>query len=62
MDEPQPLPSLPTYATTHHFIERKQQGPLNKLLGKMLAKRLHQVHSKVSRQTVKIKQKKIKYY
>ena len=31
-----PTPSLPTYITTKHFIDKKQQGPLNKILSRML--------------------------
>lgn len=62
-EETPPIPSLPVYATTHHFIERKQQSPLNKLLGKMLTKRLHPRKGMVSKkQNVRIKEKKITYY
>lgn len=39
-----------------------QQQPMMKLLGKMMTKRLHLPHGKVSSQTIKIKQKKVKYW
>ena len=37
------LPSLPTYVTTKHFAERKQQGILNKVLGRMLKPKFHRM-------------------
>lgn len=39
-----------------------QQKPLMKILGKMMTKRLHLPHGKISQQSIKIKQKKVKYY
>lgn len=43
MPEEAPLPALPSYVTTKHFVERKQQGPLNKMLSKMLKPKLHRM-------------------
>ena len=65
MDEKPPVPSLPNYIGTHHFIPGKQQGILNKMLGKMLVKRLPRLgrKGKVSSDKIKIKhQKKVIYY
>lgn len=58
-DEQPTIPSLPIYATTHHFIEKKQQAPLMKLMGKMMSKRLHPRKGMLSpKQNVRIKHKK----
>jgi hypothetical protein len=37
------LPSLPAYVTTKHFVDRKRQGPLNKMLSKMLMPKFHRL-------------------
>lgn len=43
-EETQSLPpSLPSYVTSKHFVERKQQGPLNKMLSKMLKPKFHRM-------------------
>lgn len=51
-EEPQ-IPSLPTYATSKHFIERKQQGPLNKMLSKMLKPKFHRLMKSQLKKTKK---------
>lgn len=38
-----PAPSLPTYITTRHFMDKKQQGPLNKLLSRMLKPKMRRM-------------------
>ena len=63
MTDPCPLPEqkakLPTLPS---YIQAKQQGPLNKLMGRMLAKRLPRLMSKgkIAPQSVKIGHKKPK--
>ena len=42
-EQPPPVPTLPSYLTAQHFAEKKQQGPLNKMLGKMLKPNLHRM-------------------
>lgn len=42
MSEEKP-PDLPTYVNTGTFIHPKQQGPLNKLIGKMLKPKMRTV-------------------
>lgn len=49
-------PKGPTRATP------EQQKPLMKMLGKMMTKRVKLPHGKVSNQSIKIKEKKVKYY
>ena len=36
-------PSLPSYLTAQHTAEKKQAGPLNKMLSKMLKPKLHRL-------------------
>lgn len=66
MSEENPsAPTLPHYQLPGVPLpdNAKQQAPLMKLMGKMLAKRLPKLSKgKVSPQSVKIKQKKIKYW
>lgn len=63
MSDEKPVPQLPVYHTSHSFIDSKQQGIFNKVLGKMLAPKIHLPHGKISRQTVPIKhKKKVKYW
>ena len=44
IEEPTPnVPLLPSYVTTKHFVDRKRQGPLNKMLSKMLMPKFHRM-------------------
>lgn len=36
-------PSLPSYLTSQHLAEKKQAGPLNKMLSKMLKPKMHRM-------------------
>jgi len=42
VEQPQ-IPSLPSYADSKSFLHPKQQGPLNKMLGKMLKPKMHRM-------------------
>jgi hypothetical protein len=63
-DEPTTTPSLPSYLSTHHFPSAKQQGIFNKVLGKMLVKKLPKLgrKGKISSDRIKIGRKKVKYW
>lgn len=66
MDQKNP-PTLPVYHTTQTFPTGKQQGILNKALGKMLSKKMPRLmnNPKIHSQTVKLKHKKkneVPYY
>lgn len=60
MDEqPTPVPSLPTYATSHHFLDRKQQAPLIKVMSKMLKPKFHRL---IKNQLKWKKKHQVKFY
>ena len=66
-DEQPQVPSLPTYLSktgVSRLPDPKQQGPLMKLMGKMLAAKLPRLMAKgkISPQSVKIKHKKQVHY
>lgn len=54
------VPNLPPYASPNSFLTPKQQAPLMKLMGKMMAKRLPRLgrNPHVHSQNVSIKHKK----
>lgn len=64
MSDPQPLPPLnpPSAPTLPTYLQPKQQAPLMKMMGKMLAKRLPRLmkNPKIHSQNVKIGHKKQK--
>jgi hypothetical protein len=64
--EQPPVPSLPNYSGgIQAHLTQKQQGPLMKIVGKMLAAKLpsRMKGGKISSQTVTIKHKhKVKYW
>lgn len=64
MNDPKTIPSLPTYLSPNQFAEHKQAGMLNKVLSRMLFKRLPRLNRKGKTHSshVKIKHKKVKYY
>ena len=59
-EAPKPTPSLPSYLSPKHFAEKKQQGPLNKVLSKMLKPKFHRMF-KTQLKTTK-KKHKITFY
>lgn len=64
MNEQKPIPSLPNYPQGVPVVPLGQQKPMLKLLSRLMAKRMHlpKGRGKVVSQSVKIKQKKIKYW
>lgn len=38
-----PVPSLPTYITTKHFMDKREAAPLTKMLSKMLKPKFHRM-------------------
>lgn len=60
------LPSLPTYTAPRGITvaDPKEQAPMMKLVGKMLSKRMPRLtkNPNVHSQTIKIKEKKVKYW
>lgn len=68
MIEQQPPPTLPNYHGVSMVPNPKQQGPLMKVMGKMLASKLpRMMKGKISSQTIKVshgkrKDNKVKYW
>lgn len=58
------IPTLPVYPHALPMATLAQQKPLLKLMGRMMAKRMRlpRGKAKVVSQSVKIKQKKVKYW
>jgi hypothetical protein len=42
-EQPPPVPALPQYLTAHHFAQKKQAGPLTKMLNRMLKPKTHRL-------------------
>ena len=41
--QPPPVQTLPSYLTAQHFAEKKQTGPLTKMINKMLKPKTHRL-------------------